>query len=128
MTVGISTVNAANKFLDLLFRQQAWTAPAGFFVKWHVSDPGAAGANGAANVTTRSAATFSAAASGAVALSNTPTYTATSSEMLTHVSFWDASTAGNFLGSAVLTSSRAVVATDVYNLTSLSASVTPLAA
>lgn len=128
MTVGVSTGNVADAFLNFVFRQVAWSTLAGFYVKWHISDPGASGANGAANVTTRSAATFSASSSGAVALSNTPTYTATSSETLTHISFWTASTAGTFLGSAALTSSRAVVSTDVFNLTSLSASVTPLAA
>lgn len=128
MTVGISTVNLANKWLDLAFRQVAFTTPAGFYVKWHTGDPGSAGASNAANVATRSAATFSAASGGSVALSNTPTYTATSSETLSHISFWDASTAGNFLGSAALTSSRAVVSTDVFNLTSLTASMTPLAA
>jgi hypothetical protein len=44
------------------------------------------------------------------------------------VSLWDASTAGNFLGSAALTASKAVANSDTLTLSSLSVSLSPIAA
>ncbi len=127
MAVGLSTANLANKWLDML-RAVAFTAPAGTFIKLHTGDPGSAGTANASAVTTRSSATFSAASAGALALSNTPSWTMTTGETITHISIWDASTAGNFLWSILLSASKAVVNTDVLNLTSCALSLTPLAA
>src|SRR5215207_7218423 len=102
MAVGIHAVNLADKWLNVL-RGTTFTGIAGVFVKLHTGDPGAAGATAAAvGSTTRPAITWAAAASGSMAITGTsPSWTnGGTSETLSHVSFWDASTAGNFLGSA----------------------------
>lgn len=131
MAAGLSAVNYANKILDHMHRAQASTAPAGNFVKLHVGDPGASAASNASSVTTRPSATFAAASSGSIAMSNTPTWSSwagTSPETETHVSVWDASTAGTFLYSVALTASKTVQTGDTLTLNSLSASLAPLAA
>lgn len=127
MTVGLATTTLANKWLDML-RGTAFTAPSGTYIKLHTADPGAAGTANPSAVTTRSAATFSAASSGALALSNSPSFTMTATETITHISVWDASTAGNLLWTAALTTSKSVVATDTLTFTTLGVSLSPLAA
>lgn len=130
MTLGVSTVNIANAWLNVL-RGTTFTGIANVYVKLHTADPGASGATAAAaGSTTRVAITWSAAASGAIAMSGTaPSWTnGGTSETLSHISFWDASTAGNFLGSAALSSTQAWNTGNVYALSSQSWSLSPLAA
>jgi hypothetical protein len=127
MTVGLATTTLANNWLNML-RQVAFTAPAGTYIKLHTADPGAAGTSNPSTVTTRQQATFSAASGGAIALSNSPSFTMTATETITHISVWDAATAGNFLWSAALTTSKSVVATDTLTFTTLGVSLSPLAA
>jgi type IV secretory pathway TrbL component len=96
MTVGVSQANVAHQWLNWI-RGTATTAPSTIFVKLHTADLGSAGATAAAaGSTTRVAATFSAASAGAIALTGTnPSWTnGGTSETLTHVSVWDASSAG----------------------------------
>jgi hypothetical protein len=127
MTVGLATTTLANNWLNML-RQVAFTAPAGTYIKLHTADPGAAGTANPSAVTTRASATFSAASAGAIALSNSPSFSMTTTETITHISVWDASTAGNFLWSAALTTSKSVVNTDTLTFTTLGVSLSPLAA
>jgi hypothetical protein len=111
-----------------MLRAAAFTAPAGTFIKLHTADPGAAGATAPSAVTTRQAATFSAASAGALALSNAPAFSMTATETITHISVWDAASAGNLLWTAALTTAKSVVNTDTLTFTSLGVSLTPLAA
>jgi hypothetical protein len=127
MTVGLATTTLANNWLNML-RAVAFTAPAATYIKLHTGDPGAAGTANASAVTTRQSATFSAASGGAIALSNSPAFTMTTTETITHISVWDASTAGNLLWTAALTTSKSVVNTDVLTFTTLGVSLSPLAA
>ena len=128
MTVGISAANLATKWLNML-RATAFTAPAGTFVELHIGDPGAAGTSNPSAVTTRSSATFNASAGGsALSLSNTPTWSMTATETISHIAVWDASSAGNFLFSAALNTSKSVNNGDTLNLTTLGFSLTPQAA
>lgn len=85
------------------------------YVKLHIGDPGEAGTANAAGETTRKAASFGNSASGTATSDADLTWTNVStSETYTHVSMWDASTAGNCLGSGALTSSKAVIAADTF--------------
>jgi len=127
MTVGFATTGLVNKWLNML-NGTAFTAPTGIYATLHTGDPGVAGTTNPSAVTTRSAVTFSTASGGALALSNTPSFTMTTTETITHVSYWDAASSGNFLWSAVLTTSKSVSATDVLQLTSVGVSLSPLAA
>lgn len=128
MATGLATANLANKVLDHLRGGTAWTQPGGLYIKLHTGDPGAAGTANASAVTGRQAATFSAASGGAIALSNSPAFAMTSSETISHISVWDASTGGNFLWSCALTSSKSVSNGDTLTFTTLGVSLTPLAA
>lgn len=129
MSTGLSATNFVNKMLDHLRGGTAWTQPSGIYVKLHVGDPGSAGTANAGAVTTRPQATYSAASAGAIALTGTlPTWAMTTTETISHVSMWDASTSGNFLWSAVLSASKAVVNGDNLTLTALGFSNGPLAA
>jgi hypothetical protein len=128
MTAGFSTTNVVNKWLDWLAGTTE-TAPAANYVKLHTGDPGSAGTANASAVTTRSLATSAASSGGSRSLTGTlPTWSMTATETITHISIWDASTAGNFLHSIALTTSKSVVNGDTLTLATLTESVAPLAA
>lgn len=101
---------AENKILDHTFGVAAFTQPAGIYVKLHIGDPGEDGTGNPAAETDRVQATFGTAASGGT-ISNTAAIQWTglaATETLTHLSLWDASTAGNCLWTGALTSSVSV--------------------
>lgn len=125
MTAGLASAKA-NSILNV-YRATAFTAVSPF-VKLHTGDPGAAGASNASLNTTRNAATFAAPSSGSMAISSIGTWSMTSSETITHISIWDASTAGNFLESWALTGSVPVVNGSTFSLTTLTLAFTPIAA
>jgi hypothetical protein len=116
MTVGIAA-SIANAWLDGLGNAANWTAPTAFWVKLHLGDPGANGtANPAAN-TTREQASFSAASGGAITTDAPTAWTnVPNAETYAYVSFWDASVAGNFLGSDNLTVARTVAVGDNFTI------------
>lgn len=131
MTVGLSSTNLANKWLDVL-RLQGITALTTVNVKLHTGDPGV-GAGNVSSVTTRPAITFAAASGGAIASNNAPAWTSwagTNGEVVTHISLWDASTAGNFLCGIALTASKTMGTGDTLTLTSggTTVTLTPIAA
>lgn len=121
MTVGVSTTNIANKWLDVL-GNTTFTGIAQSWVKLHIGDPGAAGANNASSVTTRMQITWVAASGGNKAMTGTLSWPswAGSAETITHISVWDASTSGNFLWSGALATGKAVAGGDTLNITALS--------
>jgi hypothetical protein len=129
MTVGLHTTNVVNVWLNWIRGTNA-TAPTGIWTKLHTADPGSAGTTAAAaGDTTRKQATHAAPSGGAIALSNSPQWTnGGTSETLTHVSNWDASTSGNPLWTAALAASQAWVSTNTFTLTTLGVSITPLMA
>ena len=122
MTTGLAA-GPVNAFLDSTFGTT--------FVKLHTADPGAAGATAAAaGDTTRKAATMASASGGSKAMTGTagPWTNGGTSETVTHISLWSASTAGTFNASAALAASQAWVSTNTFSLTSLSVAITPIAA
>lgn len=130
MTVGMSTANLANKWLDML-GGTAFSAPGTTTVKLHTGDPGPAGTANASAETTRKALTWSSASAGSKAITTTlPSWAswAAGSETISHISVWDSTTAGNFLFSVALTTPKAMTDGDTLNLTSLTFALTPLAA
>lgn len=131
MAVGLSAVNLANKWLDML-SATAFTAPTNTYVKLHIGDPTSAGAGSPSSVTTRVILSWAAASAGSKAIQATlPSWTSwagTNGEVVSHVSVWDNLTAGNFLFSATLTASKTVNTGDTLNLTALTFAFTPIAA
>jgi len=131
MTVGLSTVNLANNWLNMLGGTAFPSAPTLTAIKLYVADPGAAGLGTAsAGDTTRKTVTWSAASGGSKAMSSMSGgwTNGGTSETLSHIGAWDSTTAGNFLFSAALTGTQAWASTNTFSLTSLSISLTPLAA
>ncbi len=107
-----------NQMLDAYVGRTTYTANAAFYCKLHLGSPGAAGASNPAVETTRQAVTFgSAAAAGAISNTGAVTWTAVSTtETITHISFWTASSAGTFLGADDLPSSKALTAGDTLTI------------
>lgn len=126
MTIGFHAANFLNKMLDHLRGGTAWTQPAGIFYKLHTGDPSAAGtANVAAGDTTRKAAVFGAAASGSIANTSAigPWTNGGTSETISHISAWDASTGGNLLWTDDLNTAKAWVAGETFTIPVGSATV-----
>ena len=129
MTVGLSAVNTADKLLNTIGRTGTTFTAGSLYVKLHTGDPGATAATAASAVTTRYAVTFSASSAGSMALTSMGgTWSMTATETISHISLWDAATAGNFLWSVALTASKSVVSGDTLSLTSLTLAFTPIAA
>ena len=129
MTVGLSAVNTADKLLNTIGRTGTTFTAGSLYVKLHTGDPGATAATAASAVTTRYAVTFSASSAGSMALTSMGgTWSMTSTETISHISLWDAATAGNFLWSVALTASKSVINGDTLSLSSLTLAFTPIAA
>ena len=107
-----------NRMLDAHVGRTTMTLNAGYFAKLHLGSPGAAGASNPAANTTRQAVTFGSAAASA-AISNTAIVTWTNvpnAETYSHVSFWDAASAGNFLGADDLPATKTVAVGDTFTI------------
>lgn len=124
MTVGFSGA-IVNGWLDGTF------ATSTCWAKLHTADPGAAGATAAAvGDASRKQATMASASAGSKAATGSvgPWTNGGTSETLSHISLWTASTAGTFNASAALSGSQAWVSTNTFTLTALTIGITPIAA
>jgi hypothetical protein len=110
----------------------AYSAVAGTFVQMHTGDPGAAGtANVSVGSTARNSCVLSSSTGGSSLSLATPPSAYTNggtSETLTHLSVWTASSAGTFLFSVVLTVPKPWASADQFTLSTLTAALTPQAA
>lgn len=125
MTAGLTTTRGA-AILNI-YRATAYSAVSPF-VQLHTGDPGAAGTANVSGNTTRNAPTFSAPSSNSMALSSMSSWTMNTSETITHISIWSASTAGTFQESWALSSGVPVVNGSTFSLTTLTLSYSPTAA
>jgi hypothetical protein len=94
------------KWFDATFRNTSFVV-AQAYIQLHVADPGAAGTTSVATETTRKAVAFAAATSAAgvttIASNAQVQYTGIAgSQDASHYSLWDATSAGNFLGSGII--------------------------
>lgn len=113
---------AENKLLDTLGNTSF--AVANSYVKLHTGDPGEDGTANAATETTRKLVSWSSASSGSKASSATLSWTnVAATEVYSHWSLWDNSTAGNCLWSGSLSASASVTAGDTFEITSLTLSL-----
>lgn len=113
-----------NKLLDHIFKATTYTSPSAIYVKLHTGAAGEAGTANAAGNTTRAAVTFGTASSGTSTSATDATWTNVStSETYSHISLWDASTAGNCLWDGALTASKAVNSGDTFTIPSGSLTV-----
>ena len=119
MTVGLASAHCDSIINVLRGTNYTGVSP---FLKLHTGDPGSAGTSNASAETTRKALTF--AAPSTVSTNRSSTASAVSwatwsagSETISHFSIWDASSAGNFIGSGAFSVSRSVVNNDTLNAT-----------
>ncbi len=88
------------------------------YLKVHTGDPGAAGTSNASAETSRKAVTYGAPSAGSmVGTAVSWTSWSAGSETISHVSEWDASTAGNFMMSGTLGASKSVTNGDTLSVT-----------
>lgn len=111
--------SVANSILDGTFNNGTpFDGPAAVYIQLHTAAPGAAGTTAVATEATRKAITHAVASGGAIATNADVTWTSVAgTETYTHFSLWDASTAGNFLGSGTMTA-HAMTAGDTFVLPS----------
>jgi hypothetical protein len=124
MTLGFASA-AVNGWLDGTF------STTNLWVKLHTGDPGSAGtSNAAAGDTTRKQATMNSASGGSKSMSGTagPWTNGGTSETLSHISIFSLVSGGTFNASGALSASQAWVNTNTFTLTSLTISITPIAA
>jgi hypothetical protein len=132
MAVGISTGVEDSIMNALRAGGATFTVVAGTYAKLHTGDPGAAGAsNAAVGDATRRAFTQSASSGGTgIAMNGSaPVWTnAGTTETLTHVSVFSASSAGTFLYSFALTTPQAWTSGNTFTASAISGSLSPNAA
>lgn len=107
-----------NELLDHMLGTGAFTAPSGVWIQLHTGAPGEAGTANVASETTRvSAGAFAAASSGTTDNDSAITWSSVSTtETYSHISGWDASTSGNCLFTAALSSSVSVTSGDDFEI------------
>jgi hypothetical protein len=111
------------------FNGTAPTPPAALWAQLHVGDPGVAGTANLSALTTRQTVLMTASSSGSpIALSNTPSFTMTTTETIAFVSFWSASSGGTFEFSAVFNVAQGVNSGDIVLLATLTMSMLAQAA
>ncbi|MGW1961823.1 phage tail fiber protein [Streptomyces sp. NPDC001935] len=130
MTDGFSSTLVSN-LLNTLRSAGAAFGPVATYVQLHTASPGAAGTTAvSAGSSSRIAATLSASSGGsALALSADvgPWTNAGTSETITHISVWTASSGGTFEFSIALTLSKPWAAADTFLLKTLGISLAPQA-
>lgn len=121
-----------DQILDSVFSAAAFTPPAASYIQLHTGDPGVNGTSNISSYSTRTALTWSSAASGSKALSASVTITAswsgTNNEQVTHVSYWSAVSGGTFIVSDKLTAAVTMMTGAQVTLPSVTAPWSPLAA
>ncbi len=129
MAVGLSTTNLANLMLSLVDTASV-TGYASTYVQLHTGDPGSAGTTAVSAETDRKAVTWAAESGGSKAMTGTLEWAAwdQGTETISHISLFSASSGGDFIWSGALTTSKSVSNTDTLQITSLTLSLTPLAA
>lgn len=84
------------KIMGHVFSGVSWSPPSTYYLLLHTGDPTDLGTANVSVLTTRVSATLSAAdSSGTVSLTADLSWSETASETITHISGWDASTAGH---------------------------------
>jgi hypothetical protein len=107
------------ELLDHVFANNAYTSPSAVYVSLHTANPDedASGAEVSGGGYARQEGTFSVTSGTATTTAAVEYPTATASYgTVTHVGIWDASTAGNMLAYAELTTAKAIDSGDVFRI------------
>jgi hypothetical protein len=107
----------ANKIIDHMLRNQAFTPPAAVYLSLHTGDPGSTGASEVTGGSyARQAVALDAANAKATANTDIEDFAGMPAVTVTHIGLWDASTNGNFLIGGALTASRSPAAGDTVRI------------
>jgi len=107
------------ELLDHVFTNNAYTSPSAVYVSLHTANPDedASGAEVSGGGYVRQAGSFTVSGNTATTSAAIEYPTATADYgTVTHVGIWDASTSGNMLAYAALTTSKAISSGDVFRL------------
>lgn len=107
------------ELLDHVFTNSAYTSPTAVYVSLHTANPDedASGAEVSGGGYARQAGSFTVSGNTATTSAAIEYPTATADYgTVTHIGIWDASTAGNMLAYAALTSSKAISSGDVFRI------------
>ncbi len=110
MALGLSSATATS-ILNAIGNATAYSV-ANVYIQLHTADPGAAGTTAVAGNATRKQVSFGTASAGAMSNDANIDWTAgevDANEDYTHVTLWDASTAGNFIASGTMTANAVVI-------------------
>jgi hypothetical protein len=127
MAVGTSQTLNNNWLNTIKSTGTSYNVAGAIYVQLHTANPGTVGTTSVSSVTTRPAITFTTPTTGVLNSSTTPSWTSwagTNGEVVSHVSFWDASTSGTFLWSAQLSASKTINTGDTFTLSSASLTIT----
>ncbi len=111
---------AANATLNAIFRNASY-AVAAVYAQLHTGAPGTNGTSNVSSDTSRKVVTFGAASSAVSTSTSDIIWTSLSlsgTETISYVSFWDASSAGNYLGQDDLPVTKTVVSGDAFQINS----------
>lgn len=123
MPDGLSN-GARNSILDAIGNATAFSYSA-VWTQLHTADPGAAGTTAVASASTRKSTSFAAAASQSMTTDADLLWSSVAAaETITHISLWDASTSGTFIGSKQLTASKTVAIGDNFRIPAGSLTIT----
>lgn len=116
--MGAFTNYLENKLLDHVLKNTSYTPPTTVYVALHTADPTEAGNVGeiSGGGYIRKAATFAAAADGATSNTNKIEFPVATGNWgtITHISIWDAESAGNPLFYGALTASKTIGSGDQF--------------
>jgi hypothetical protein len=109
-----------NELLDTLDGSGSAYSASATYLKLHLGDPGETGTGNPAANTSRKVVAFGVASGGSKASTATVEWlNVSTTEIYSHWSLWDNSTAGNCLWTGALSTSAAVTAGDTFEITSL---------
>lgn len=116
MPIGFEETEA-NAMLDAFCNGTSYGGNAALYMQLHTGGAGPAGTTHVATETRRVHVVFGTPAGGVCANTNAPSLTSVAAtETITNVSFWDASSGGNFKGSGQLATALALTAGQTLNV------------
>lgn len=117
----------ANKVMDHCLRGASWTPPTTVYIQIHTGDPGPSGTANVSSMTTRKAATWTAAANGQITMASSLSWTLAAKESISHISGWDALTSGNCLFTDELDEAKNLFSGDTLELPVATLQIVPKA-
>lgn len=119
------TTSTAQKIINMILRNTAFTQPSTVYISLHTADPGDTGANEVSGGSyARKAITFAAPSGKSTSNNVTLEWTNMPACTVTHIGLWDAQTGGTLWWTGQLTASKTLQAGDAFRIDSGALTVT----